>query len=103
MDDGGYWDEEDDDDEGDEYIEDIFEDDEEPVPYTPPAPQLDPDDLVPIDDEDISMIELFSACSKGLQSITQASLDAERAEEENFNEFVAEFTAVSIRKKRRRG
>lgn len=96
MDDGGYWDEEDDEEEDEDYIID----DEEPVPYTPPAPQLDPDDLVPIDDEDISMTELFSACSKGLQSITQASLDAERAEEENFNEFVAEFTAVSIRKKR---
>ena len=104
MDDGGYWDEED-----DEYeVEDYLIDDEEPAPYTPPAPQPDPDDLVPIDDEDISMTELFSACSKGLQSITKATLEekqaAEQEAEESFNDFVAEFKSMSITmKKRRRG
>lgn len=56
---------------------------------------VDPYDLSPLETEDISISELFSACSQGLKSITDADKASDEAAENSFIEFVAEFGFAS--------
>lgn len=66
------------DDDEEEYVEDIDEADDEPV-----------------ESEDISVDELFSACNSTIQTIAHAKKAAEAKAEAEFNEFVVGIVAVA--------
>lgn len=85
MDNGGYWEEEE---EYEEYEEEPFVENVNPI---------DPYDAVPIEDEDISLPELLSACDKELRSIKKATDEDNEADNEVFFDFVASITVKKAR------
>lgn len=85
MDDNVMWDDED-----EEYDEEFYDeyapgDGEEP-PY---EEDIDPYDLVPLEDEDISVSDLFSACGNSLKTFTKANKEEEKENEKDFKKFIA--------------
>lgn len=88
MDRGEYWDEEYD--EEDEYLE------EENPPLNSEA-QIESEDLVPIEDEDISVMELLSACDKELNSIKDITDKNNEVDDDAFFNFVASITVKKVR------
>lgn len=90
MDDGGYWEDEEDEEEYEEY--EVEEN--PPVNDTTPT---DPDDFVPIEDEDISVTELLSACSKGLKSIKNTDSEDDENDDDVLIDFMATITVKKAR------
>lgn len=80
MDDRDYW----------EYDDDDEDDEEEPVREE----YADPEDVEPVEEEDVSIAELFTTCNSKLQKIDAdteaAARAAEEEDEEAFNDFCAE-------------
>ena len=75
VDDYGCWDDEDEEDEED--------DEEEGAPY------IDPEDTIPIEDEDCTLGELFSVSVARVHAISEEELEAARAEELAFATMIA--------------
>ena len=86
MDDNDMWDDEEDEEYDEEFYDEYAPGDGEEPPY---EEDIDPYDLVPLEEEDISVSDLFSACGNSLKTFTKANKDAEKESENDFKNFVA--------------
>ena len=80
MDDGGYWDDPDE--------PGVEDDDEWTADYIPSVEPQDPEDLIPVETEDCSMTELFSAGVNCIRAITCEEIQKAKEADRDFFSFV---------------
>lgn len=84
MDEGEYWDDDD---------EEYFEEENPPLDDE----EENFENLIPIEDEDISALELLTACNKELHSIKDIIEEENESENEEFSDFIALITVKEER------